>query len=163
MEFVNRVIIRTRSLVVGHGMDPKTTMGPVTVSRSLDKVEAIASDAIQKGAKLLLGSGRRWTGSETGNPDSSAGYFMDPTILIDMTDDMIMSREEVFGPLLGIYPFASEAEVTQRANNTTLGLASYVFTENVNRLWRMMENLEAGMIGLVSNSNCNTSRIRAYC
>lgn len=162
MEFANRVFIRTRSLVVGHGMDTKTTMGPVTVSRSLDKVEAIASDAIQKGAKLLLGSGRRWTSSETGNPDSSSGYFMDPTILIDMSDDMIMSREEVFGPLLGIYPFATEAEVTQRANDTTLGLASYVFTENVNRLWRMMENLEAGMIGLVSNSNCNTSRIGAY-
>lgn len=85
---------------------------------------------------------------------------MDPTILIDMTDDMIMSREEVFGPLLGIYPFTSEAEVTQRANDATLGLASYLFTENVNRLWRMMENLEAGMIGLVSNSNCNPSRIK---
>lgn len=83
---------------------------------------------------------------------------MDPTILIDMTDDMLLSREEVFGPLLGIYPFTSEAEVTQRANDTTLGLASYVFTENVNRLWRMMESLEAGMIGLVSTSDYSTSK-----
>jgi acyl-CoA reductase-like NAD-dependent aldehyde dehydrogenase len=120
-------------------MQAKTTMGPVTVSRSLERVEAIASGAIQRGSKLLLVSGRRWTSSEIG---SCPGYFMDPTILIDMTDDMIMSREEVFGPLLGIYPFTSEAEVTQRANDTTLGLASYVFIENVNRLWRMMENLE---------------------
>lgn len=148
-EFTNRVVDRTRSLVVGHGMDEKTTMGPVTVSRSLDKIEAIAADAIQKGAKLILGSGRRWTSSETGSA-SCPGYFMSPTILIDMTDDMTMSREEVFGPLLGIYPFTSEDEVTQRAIDTSLGLASYVFTENVNRLWRMMENLEAGMIGLVS-------------
>lgn len=158
MEFANRVVDRTRTLVVGHGMGTGTTMGPVTVPRSLDKVEAIASDAIRRGAKLLLGSGRRWTNCETGNPDSCSGYFMDPTILIDMTDDMLLSREEVFGPLLGIYPFTSEAEVTQRANDTTLGLASYVFTENVNRLWRMMESLEAGMIGLVSTSDYSTSK-----
>ncbi|GAB1215507.1 hypothetical protein ATERTT37_004697 [Aspergillus terreus] len=151
-EFIDRVVHRTRSLVVGHGMDAKTTMGPVTVPRSLDKVEAIASDAIRKGAKLLLGSGQRRISHETENADSCAGYFMDPTILIDMTDDMLMSQEEVFGPLLGFYPFTSETEVTKRANDTTFGLASYVFTENVNRLWRMMEKLEAGMIGLVSKS-----------
>lgn len=72
MEFANRVVCRTCSLVIGHGMEAKTTMGPVTVSRSLDKVEAIASDAIQRGAKLLLGSGRRWASSEIDHaPDTS--------------------------------------------------------------------------------------------
>lgn len=161
-EFANRVVDRTRSLVVGHGMGTGTTMGPVTMTRSLDKVEAIASDAIRRGAKLLLGSGRRWISCETGNPEPCSGYFMDPTILIDMTDDMLLSREEVFGPLLGIYQFTSESEVTQRANDTTLGLASYVFTENVNRLWRMMESLEAGMIGLVSVSEMQYIKIGAY-
>jgi acyl-CoA reductase-like NAD-dependent aldehyde dehydrogenase len=145
-KLVNRVVEKTNTLVVGHGMDPKTTLGPMTVARSLDKVEELVRDAISKGARLALGSGHRL---EFNDNQPSKGYFMSPCILTDMNDDMLMSSEETFGPVLGIYPFDSEEEVTQRANNTPFGLASYVFTENVHRLWRMLENLEAGMIGLV--------------
>ena len=77
---------------------------------------------------------------------------MAPTIVKDVTDDMRMSQEEIFAPVLGLSVFDSEDEVVQRANNTSMGLTSYVFTKNVDRLWRMFERLEAGMIGLVSQS-----------
>jgi acyl-CoA reductase-like NAD-dependent aldehyde dehydrogenase len=145
-KLVHRVVEKTKTLVVGHGMDPKTTLGPMTVARSLGKVEELVREAISKGAKLALGNGRRL---EFNDSEPNKGYFMAPCILIDMNDDMLMSSEETFGPVLGIYPFDSEEEVTERANNTPFGLASYVFTENVHRLWRMLENLEAGMVGLV--------------
>lgn len=143
-EFIEKVVTRTKALVVGHGMDTRTTMGPVTVARSLDKLEELAADAISKGAKLILGTGRRLN-----SKDYPKGYFMEPAILTDMTDEMAMTCEEVFGPMLGIYPFDTEKEVTNRANDTPYGLAGYVFTDNTHRIWRMLETLEAGMIGLV--------------
>ncbi|KAH8689504.1 putative succinate semialdehyde dehydrogenase [Talaromyces proteolyticus] len=149
-KLVCRVVQKTKNLVVGHGMDPKTTLGPVTVARSLDKVEEIVRDAIAKGAQLALGSGRRL---EFVDGSLNKGYYVAPSILINMNDEMLMSAEETFGPVLGIYPFDSEEEVTRRANNTPSGLASYVFTENVSRLWRMLENLETGMIGLNAGNN----------
>lgn len=151
-KFVHRVVEKTKILVVGHGMDPETTLGPLTVARSLDKVEELVRDAISKGAKLALGNGHRLEFSDV---EPNKGYFMAPCILVDMEDDMLMSSEETFGPVLGVYPFDSEEEVTRRANNTPFGLASYVFTENVHRLWRMLENLEAGMIGLVGFQTMN--------
>ncbi|KAH8820150.1 putative succinate semialdehyde dehydrogenase [Xylogone sp. PMI_703] len=150
-ELIDRVVERARSLTVGHGLDPNTTMGSLTVARSLDRLEEIAKDAITKGAKVVLGTGRRFHDKDSRVPN---GYFMEPTVLIDMTDEMLMSREEVFGPVLGIYPFDTESEAVQRANDTPYGLASYVFTENTHRIWRMLENLEAGMIGMnVGNSS----------
>ncbi|KAL1850314.1 hypothetical protein Plec18170_007009 [Paecilomyces lecythidis] len=148
--FIARVVERTKALVIGHGTSPRTTIGPVTVSRTLDRLEALVADAVSKGAQMVLGSGLRLSEKDVENSDSSLlnGYFMNPTILIDVTDEMAMSHEEIFGPVLGISPFSSEEDVTQLANNTPYGLAGYVFTENVHRSWRMMENLEAGMIAL---------------
>lgn len=140
--FVQGLVRQTALLKVGHGMASGTTMGPVTTPRGLDKAEEMASDATSKGATVVLGLGLR--------NNAKSGYFMDPTILTGVTDDMLMSRDEIFAPLLGVSVFDTEDEVTQRANNTSMGLASYVFTKNVDRLWRMFEKLEAGMIGLVS-------------
>ncbi|EGY14156.1 succinate-semialdehyde dehydrogenase [Verticillium dahliae VdLs.17] len=137
--FVAKLVEQTRALKVGHGMDEGVTMGALTTPRGLDKAEELYRDAVAKGAKTVLGTGQRMGGS---------GYFMAPTVLTDMTDDMAMSHEEIFAPILGVYRFESEEEVTQRANNTPLGLASYVFSKNIDRLWRMFENLEAGMIGM---------------
>jgi acyl-CoA reductase-like NAD-dependent aldehyde dehydrogenase len=118
-------------------------LGALTTTRGLDKAEELYEDAVSKGAKVVLGTGKRYDGE---------GYFMEPTILTDMKDEMLMTHEEIFAPLLGVYCFESEEEVVQRANDTPYGLASYVFTKNVDRLWRMFENLDAGMIGLVSRS-----------
>ncbi|KIW02575.1 uncharacterized protein PV09_06026 [Verruconis gallopava] len=139
--FVARLVEETKKLKVGHGMQEGVTMGALTTPRSLDKAEALFKDAIDKGAHIVLGSGRRAEGL-------GGGYFMEPTILSQMNDDMQMSQEEIFAPILGVYTFDTEQEVVKRANDTPLGLASYVFSTNVNRLWRMFENLKAGMIGL---------------
>lgn len=142
------LIEKTQKLKMGHGMTEGITLGPVTTPRSLDKAEEVVADAIKKGAQAILGDGRRHAQS----PDNGtgSGYFMAPTILTDMTDDMLLTQEEVFAPVLGLYAFETEAEVVKRANDTSLGLASYVFTNDANRLWRLLESLEAGMIGLVS-------------
>ncbi|KEF51834.1 succinate-semialdehyde dehydrogenase [Exophiala aquamarina CBS 119918] len=138
-EFVAKVVAKASGFVVGHGMNRESTMGPVTTRRSLIKAEELATDAVAKGAKIILGSGK---------PAGRAGFFMEPTVLTGVQDNMLMSVEEIFAPVLGISVFDTEEEVVKRANNTSLGLASYVFTQDADRLWRTLENLEAGMIGL---------------
>lgn len=142
--FVELLAARTRQLKLGHGMDEGTTLGPVTTSRGLDKAEHLHQDAVAKGAKVVMGTGKR-----EGGANGAAGYFMAPTILTGITDDMELAKEEMFAPVLGVFKFDSEEEAVRKANDTSMGLASYVFTKNVDRLWRMFENLEAGMIGLV--------------
>lgn len=139
--FVRELVKQTQALKLGHGMNEGTTLGALTTPRGLDKAEELYQDAIGKGATVVMGTGRR---------ESGEGYFMAPTILTAMTDEMLMTHEEVFSPLLGVYRFETEEEVVQRANDTPFGLASYVFTKDVDRLLRMFETLDAGMIGLVS-------------
>lgn len=147
--FVDAVKHQTADLKIGHGMTDGTTLGPVTTSRSLDKAEELVADATAKGAGVVMGTGQRLGPSELNDLDG--GYFMKPTILTHVTDDMLLSKEEIFAPVLGIAIFDTEEEVIKRANDTSMGLASYVFTKDVDRLWRMFEKLEAGMIGLVSD------------
>ncbi|EFX03283.1 succinate-semialdehyde dehydrogenase [Grosmannia clavigera kw1407] len=128
--FVAALVAAARDqLRVGHGSQPGVTLGPVTTARSLARVEALVQDALGHGAQTVLGSGKRWQEDST-TANTGSGYFMDPTILAHVTDDMEMSQDEVFGPLLGVAVFDSEDEITQRANNTSMGLAAYVFTKN---------------------------------
>ncbi|KAJ2982142.1 hypothetical protein NQ176_g1589 [Zarea fungicola] len=95
---------------------------------------------------------------EENNPPGLTGYFFEPTIISNMTADMITTQEEVFGPLLGIYEFETEEEAVRLANETTMGLASYFFTKDVDRTWRLLESLEAGMIGMnTGNASCAES------
>ncbi|KAL5361294.1 Aldehyde/histidinol dehydrogenase [Aspergillus floccosus] len=130
---------RTQQLVVGHGARPDTTMGPVTTPRSIDKAMAQVEDARRLGADVILGGGR---------VVGEKGYFFEPTILTGMTKDMLVSREETFAPIAALYRFETEEEAVRLANDTSMGLASYAFTKNIDRMWRMLENLEAGMIGM---------------
>ncbi|EXJ85599.1 succinate-semialdehyde dehydrogenase [Capronia coronata CBS 617.96] len=150
--FTRMLVEKTKSLKVGHGADKTTTMGPVTTPRGLAKAEEQAADALKHGARLVLGSGKAYKNSTAaegaGDGKGVGGYFMDPTILTDMKPEMLLSREETFAPVTGIFKFDTEDEAVRLANNTSMGLASYAFTKNVDRLWRMFENLEAGMIGL---------------
>ncbi|KAH7022414.1 Aldehyde/histidinol dehydrogenase [Ilyonectria destructans] len=151
-KFIADLITKTSALKVGHGMEEGTTLGPVTTPRGLDKAEELVSDALSKGAKIVLGTGQRLhTSSDAG--DGAAGYFMAPTILSNVSDDMLMSHEEIFAPVLGVSVFDTEDEVIERANNTAMGLTSYAFTKNADRLWRLFEKLEAGMIGLNTGNN----------
>lgn len=130
----------TKKLKVGHGYASDTTIGPVTTPRSLDRAIAQVEDAQKQGAKVILG-GKRSDGL-------GRGYFFEPTIITGMKADMLAAREETFAPLCPLYEFSTEEEAVQLANDTSMGLASYFFTKNVDRTWRLLENLEAGMIGM---------------
>lgn len=116
-----------------------TTMGALTTSRAAAKLERHVSDAVSKGAKVLCGGKA---------PAGLDGYFFEPTIVGDMDSSMLTTTEEIFGPLLGLYSFETEEEVVKAANDTSMGLASYFFTKDVDRTWRMLESLEAGMVGM---------------
>lgn len=138
--FAAKMVEATRKLKVGHGASDGITMGPLTTSRQVEKVEKHVEDAVSKGGKVLCG-GKKPSGLDT-------GFFFEPTIISGMTSDMLTTSEEIFGPLLGLYRFETEEEAVRLANDTSMGLASYFFTKDVSRTWRLLESLEAGMIGM---------------
>ncbi|KAB8207210.1 Aldehyde/histidinol dehydrogenase [Aspergillus parasiticus] len=147
--FAQMMLEATQKLKVGHGTDSGTTMGPLTTDRGIEKLKKLVSDAISKGGKVLCGGKQ---------PNGPQGYFFEPTIISDMTPEMLASREEIFGPLLGLHRFETEEEAVKMANDTSMGLASYFFTKNVDRTWRLLESLEAGMIGMnTGNFSCAES------
>ncbi|KAK7755512.1 hypothetical protein SLS62_002444 [Diatrype stigma] len=148
--FAARATAAARALRVGHGADPATTMGPVTVPQGLAKCAEQVEDARSRGARLLTGGGR-FSGEDAGG-----GYFFEPTVVADATPDMRVAREETFAPLLALFPFDTEEEAVRMANDTSMGLASYCFTKNVDRMWRLFENLEAGMIGMNTGNSSAT-------
>ncbi|GKT88874.1 succinate-semialdehyde dehydrogenase [Colletotrichum tofieldiae] len=141
-EFLEKLVERTKKIKMGHGSKSDTTMGPLTTPRAIPKAQAHVRDAVKAGAKVVHGG---HAGREVG---LEAGYFYEPTILRDMKQTMLISREETFAPVLGVYRFSTEDEAVQWANDTSMGLASYFFTKNIDRTWRLMEKLEAGMIGM---------------
>ncbi|TVY22929.1 Succinate-semialdehyde dehydrogenase [NADP(+)] [Lachnellula hyalina] len=130
---------KTSKLVVGHGAEKGTTMGPVTTPRSLDKALNQVEDAKKNGGQIVLGGGK-----VTGK----GGYFFEPTIILGAKKEMLITEEETFAPVIALYSFETEEEAVSAANNTSMGLASYFFTKNIDRTWRLLENLEAGMIGM---------------
>jgi succinate-semialdehyde dehydrogenase len=142
---------RTTALVVGHGAEKGTTMGPLTTPRSIDKATAQIEDARRLGADVILG----------GNPVAKPGYFFEPTILSGMTEEMLISQEESFAPIAALYRFETEEQAVKWANDTSMGLASYAFTKNVDRVWRLLENLEAGMIGL-NTGRCLRRKLKLH-
>ncbi|OTA99680.1 hypothetical protein M426DRAFT_324928 [Hypoxylon sp. CI-4A] len=143
-KFANLLVEKTRQLQVGHGTDKNTTMGPLTVPTGIDKVIGQVEDAKKNGGAILLGGNRM---------NLNNGYFFEPTIIINASQSMKIASEETFGPVLALFPFDTEEEAVTAANNTSMGLASYCFTKNIDRMWRMFENLEAGMIGLNSGNS----------
>ena len=146
-EFSEKMLAATKTLKVGHGADAGTTMGALTTSRGLEKLERHVADAVSKGGQVLCG-GKRLARR------GLSGYFFEPTIISGMTASMATTKEEVFGPLLGFYKFDTEEEVVKQANDTSMGLASYFFTKDVDRTWRLLEALEAGMIGMNTGKFC---------
>lgn len=141
--FLARFTEETRRLVVGHGAADGTTIGPVTTPRGVERAETLVEDAVAKGARVVTGGKRAVLEGE-----AARGYFFEPTILADMSGDALVSCEECFAPIAAFYRFETEDEGVRLANDTPMGLASYAFTKDVDRLWRLFENLEAGMIGL---------------
>ena len=135
-EFARRLGQRAAALVVGDGLEGETQQGPLINDAAVGKVDGHVRDALDKGGKLLVGGARR------------GGYFYDPTVITDVTPQMALFREETFGPLAGLLRFETEAEAIRLANDTSAGLAAYVYTRDLSRSWRVSEALQYGMVGL---------------
>ncbi len=133
------------SLFVGEGFEDKVTTGPLIDEAAVAKVEEHVQDAVTKGAKILCGGAKHARG----------GRFYQPTVITQVKEDMLCMREETFGPLAPIVKFTDEAEVIRLANNTDYGLASYFYSRDIGRIFRVAEALEYGMLGvntgLISN------------
>jgi succinate-semialdehyde dehydrogenase/glutarate-semialdehyde dehydrogenase len=126
------------ALKVGDGFEPGVMQGPLIDDKAVAKIEEHISDAVGKGAKVLLGGKRHALG----------GTFFEPTILTGVTPQMLVAREETFGPLAPLFRFKDEAEAIRMANDTEFGLASYFFSRDIGRIWRVSEGLEYGIVGV---------------
>lgn len=136
--FVQRFAERVKELVVGEGDQPGTQVGPMIDGRAATGVERMVSEAVEAGARVVAG-GRRHTLGEA---------FFEPTLLADVTAEMRVAQEEIFGPVAPIFRFGSEEEVIAAANATEFGLACYLYARDVGRIWRVSEALEYGMVGV---------------
>jgi aspartate-semialdehyde dehydrogenase len=137
-QFVERFVALAAQLKVGNGLDAGVTIGPLISERAVTHCLHQVRDAVARGAKLCLGG--------QGHP--AGPLFLAPTVLADVTDDMLITREETFGPVAAIAPFDTETEVIERANATHYGLAAYVLTNDLARALRTAESLEYGMVAL---------------
>ncbi|AOZ03829.1 succinate-semialdehyde dehydrogenase (NADP(+)) [Cupriavidus sp. USMAHM13] len=136
--FAQKLVAAVQKLKVGHGVEPGVLQGPLINEAAVAKVEQHIADALGKGARVLLGGGRHALG----------GTFFEPTVLADVTPAMRVAREETFGPLAPLFRFRSDQEVVDMANDTEFGLASYFFSRDIGRVWRVAEALEYGMVGI---------------
>lgn len=136
--FVEKFTTAVNALKVGNGLDENVTMGPLVSERAVREVHEKVEEALAQGAKATIG----------GTPDSRGACFYRPTVLTDVNRDMRVFREEIFGPVAPIFRFKDEAEAIAMANDTEVGLASYLYTRDVGRVWRVSEGLEYGMVGV---------------
>ncbi len=136
--FAAKLAVAVAGLRVGDGLAGPTDQGPLIDERALAKVQAHIADAVAQGARIAAG----------GKPHALGGTFFEPTILLDVTPGMRVSREETFGPVAPLFRFHNEAEAIQLANDTEFGLAAYFFTRDLARSWRVQEALEYGLVGV---------------
>lgn len=136
--FVTRLVEEVRKLKVGNGMDDGVIVGPLIDIKGLEKVEDHVKDALEKGGRLMEGGERHKLG----------GNFFQPTVIADANDDMKVAQEETFGPLAACFRFKTEEEVIKRANDTPFGLAAYFYSQNLQRIFRVADAIESGMIGV---------------
>lgn len=136
-EFSEKLVAEFEKLNLGNGMDEGVTCGPLVESKALESIAALVDDAAEKGATIATG-GKRGDG---------AGYFYEPTVITNVSRETRVAQEEIFGPVAPIITFSTEEEALELANDTEYGLASYVFTENSDRLWRIADGLEFGLMG----------------
>lgn len=141
-EFTKHVVEKCKAYKVGNGTTDGVDMGPLFNKKQFDTIDGFVKDAVAKGATVLCG-GARLTGGEY-----DKGYFYPPTVLTNITNEMRVMTEEVFGPVMPLLEFEDEADVIQRANDTEYGLAGYVLCKDINIATRVAEALEFGVIGL---------------
>jgi succinate-semialdehyde dehydrogenase / glutarate-semialdehyde dehydrogenase len=136
--FAERLAETVAAMKVADGFEPGAVIGPLIDMKAVEKVEAHIKDAVGKGAKIVTGGKRSPLG----------GSFFEPTVLADVTTDMIITREETFGPVAPLYRFQNEAEALRLANDTEFGLAAYFYSRDIGRIWRVAEGLEYGIVGI---------------
>ncbi|MFF4253874.1 aldehyde dehydrogenase family protein [Streptomyces sp. NPDC001663] len=134
--FVERLVERTRTLVVGHGLEPGTQMGPIISARQKDRVMSLIETGRSEGAVVALGS----------NEVKRPGHFVEPTVFVDVRPGTAIEQEEIFGPVLAVTPFEGEEEAVALANGTKFGLAAGLWTSNVGRAHRVGQRLRAGSV-----------------
>jgi succinate-semialdehyde dehydrogenase / glutarate-semialdehyde dehydrogenase len=137
--FLEKFTARVAALKTGNGFEAGVNVGPLIDAAALDKVQAHVADAIALGARLLAGGQA---------VSADGGHFFEPTVLADATPQMLCSREETFGPVAPVFKFETEAEAIQLANATEFGLASYFYSRDIGRIFRVGEALEYGMVGV---------------
>ena len=135
-EFVQKFTAKVKTLKVGNGFDDGVLQGPLIEDAAVEKVERHVQDAISKGGKVMVG------GHKIG------GQFYEPTVIADATADMLCAREETFGPFAPVFRFHKDQEAIDAANNTEFGLASYFYSRDIGRIYRVSEALEYGMVGI---------------
>ncbi len=136
--FTSKLAEAIKQFRLGDGSEDGINMGPLIDAGAANEVLAFVEDAVAKGAKVLAGGGRGALG----------GSFVEPTILTDVSQDMRVFQEEIFGPVAPIFRFASEQEAIALANDTPFGLASYFYARDIGRIWRVAEGLEYGIVGI---------------
>ncbi|MFO1119754.1 MAG: NAD-dependent succinate-semialdehyde dehydrogenase [Rhodospirillales bacterium] len=136
--FAGRLADAVRALKVGPGVEPGVQQGPLINEAAVEKCEEHIADALAKGARIVVGGKRHALG----------GTFFEPTVLADVNPQMKVAREETFGPVAPLFRFSSEEQAIAMANDTEFGLASYFYTRDVGRTWRVAEGLEYGIVGV---------------
>jgi len=148
--FTAKLVARVEALKVGPGTDSGVTQGPLINAEAVDKVDAHLGNAKAHGAKVATGGKRHALG----------GTFYEPTVLTGVTPDMQIFREETFGPVAPLIRFKDDAEVVELANRTEFGLASYFYSRDIGRIWRVAEALEYGMVGV--NTGLITTEVAPF-
>ncbi len=143
--FISKLVEKVAALKPGPGLDNTTTQGPLVNKSAVEKVQQHVSDAVLKNAKIEIG----------GNTPDLPGYFYSPTVLSGVTPDMLVSREETFGPLAPVFEFETEQEAIALANDSEFGLAGYFYSRDVSRIMRVAQKMQVGMVG------ANTGKISA--
>ena len=123
---------------VGNGVDEGVIIGPLITEKAVEKVENQIEDAVSKGGRILTGGKRHEKG----------GSFFQPTVIADANRDMLVFREETFGPMAPLIRFKTDEEVLEMANDSEFGLASYFYSRDISRIWKLAEGLESGLVGV---------------